>query len=822
MCVRFVRMMDRSARRGCRVPVLTGAGCAAGFGVLAGLWFSRAIWAGEPVEPLPGLFDYPSAYVGDSLLLPVTVALLVAGIRELPMAPGDRMVAAVAALGGAGALASLQLLWLLDDDPERNWTLSAPHRFNIAGIWHAVYAVLVAALVTGAFAMLARRLSSALAAGGESRERARGLLNGAGATGVLSCFFSYAVLVVRDSTAGTFGSRSTLAGLAIGFVVLLALTMLVLRRSMADLWPSALLGVLAGAAVAIVFVASWHADTSRILGAAQAVLTAMGVVLVALVPRLPEGRAGSEDPAVAYREYRPTIGNVVLAGVILALLLPALWTLAAAQMASSHWPAATGWSLGYTMAILVATVAVVRKDRLSWLRQAADVLLVFAAFGAIALAAMTVPNWSQASDLAPVGSLVVAGIISRMFFPMFQIRMNSEIRDEQSPAVDGRFGLRGAARLSAIATFGMLAVAALTGAISLLTFTLAAAIDRKYITDSGALPGVRLLLAVGVGLVVVVATLAWIKKRAQARRLAVIAPLAVLVWPATLALFGAHGVPPVTWMAILAGVLLALWSANTLLNNAGLLPESPIDRLHLATIGAMAVSGFASGSFALSVALASGPSHVYTWFAGISTGGAVLVVHGGLGAAAGSLVSRSPQEQTRHGLVYNLIQDAVLMVLLYLITLVIPLVTLLHLPPTLSYWERLAATFAIVGPFLAYFLGPYQWNLTLNLGHLDREITSRVNDSEPIRTVINAETGLRPRNRVLVQAMRGELSGSEQERFLRILNAHIRNQNLLANAVVALSILGLLVLTTGKTTALLAYLRREAHLDPAPETPPPG
>ena len=65
------------------------------------------------------------------------------------------------------------------------------------------------------------------------------------------------------------------------------------------------------------------------------------------------------------------------------------------------------------------------------------------------------------------------------------------------------------------------------------------------------------------------------------------------------------------------------------------------------------------------------------------------------------------------------------------------------------------------------------------------------------------------------QSAAGKMEGPEQQRFLRILSAHIRNQNLLANAVVILSLIGLLVLVGGKTGAAFAYLRRGTRLDSA-------
>jgi hypothetical protein len=277
---------------------------------------------------------------------------------------------------------------------------------------------------------------------------------------------------------------------------------------------------------------------------------------------------------------------------------------------------------------------------------------------------------------------------------------------------------------------------------------------------------------------------------------------------------GFHGVPPVTVVAAGGGVLLAFWSANTMVNNVGLLRGDRIDAVLWTTAGAVAVSGFVTGFFAASAALASSSSHIYTWFAGISTGAAVLAINGGLGVSAGHLVAIPGGGRTRHGLTHNLVQDATLMAMLYLIALVIPSTTLLHLPPHLGFWARLIATFAIVGPFLTYFLGPYQWQLTTNLEHLEREINSRAENKEATRAAVNAERSLIRRNAVLLRAARGLLDGPPQHRFLRTLNGHIRNQNAIGSAIVVLSVVGFLVLVGGKTSAAFAYLRRSERLDP--------
>src|SRR4051812_43978359 len=88
-----------------RLPIAAGCAQFCGFVVLAVLWFTRGSWWAAPPPTLPGLFDYPSAYVGDSFLLPVAVALLVRGATLLPRARHDRTFATMFAVI-AGALAA--------------------------------------------------------------------------------------------------------------------------------------------------------------------------------------------------------------------------------------------------------------------------------------------------------------------------------------------------------------------------------------------------------------------------------------------------------------------------------------------------------------------------------------------------------------------------------------------------------------------------------------------------------------------------------------------------------------------------------------------
>jgi hypothetical protein len=519
---------------------------------------------------------------------------------------------------------------------------------------------------------------------------------------------------------------------------------------------------------------------------------------------------GRTFAAKDYLEYRPNPAQVPVVGFILAILLPSLWAHASAEIVASRWLQGGLWLLAYVVVVVVVPAAVVRRRRISWVYQASDVMVVSVLFCVIALVALTVPRWRQASDVAPFSSLLVAIVISSLLFPILKVRMHIEIRDELGPIdkESGSFGLVGATKLSASATVGMLIVFGLAGVVSLLGFTLAAAIDRKYVADSGMMRQAWPLLIAGATLILITAILVWLKNSFLPRLPRSLTPVVTISWPVILVLtVGLRGATPVTTVAAAGGVLLALWSANTMVNNVGTLRGSRVDGPLWASAVAIAVSGLASGFVAGSAALAADPSHVYTWFSGIATAAGLLAVNGAMAVLAGHLAA-SEREGTRHGLTHDLVQDAGLMFLLYTIVLIIPATTLLHLPSNLGIWARFVATFAIVGPFLTYFLGPYKWQLETNLGHVDREIGTRSEDIAKTRSAVQSERGLFRRNALIIRAASGNLDGPPQHRFLRILNAHVRNQNAISNALLVVSLVGFLVLLGGKTTAAFAYLRR--------------
>jgi len=151
------------------------------------------------------------------------------------------------------------------------------------------------------------------------------------------------------------------------------------------------------------------------------------------------------------------------------------------------------------------------------------------------------------------------------------------------------------------------------------------------------------------------------------------------------------------------------------------------------------------------------------------------------------------------------------MTFLYVVALVAPALTLVHLDPAIGASSRLIAMCVICGPFLTFFFLPYQRITATNLEHVEREIDSRAEDPALTRQIIQGEIALRQRKRVLFCAARGALDGPPPQRFLRVLNAHTRNQNLISSLVVMLSLIGFLVLQASKASIFLPYLRRSAN-----------
>lgn len=138
-----------------------------GFGALLIFWL-----AGDwPTDV--GLFSYRAATIGDAVLLPAIVGILVAALRLGTLRvgsdpPSERRAARVGALLGGLVGCGLQAAWLADTEPTTNWTLPVAHTFNAPGWWHAAFFVAVLASISALSLTAMVRVRAARRAGNQA------------------------------------------------------------------------------------------------------------------------------------------------------------------------------------------------------------------------------------------------------------------------------------------------------------------------------------------------------------------------------------------------------------------------------------------------------------------------------------------------------------------------------------------------------------------------------------------------------------------------------------------------------------------------------
>ncbi len=775
------------------VRVLTPLALAAGGLVLGGFVVLAGFAALSPRgENLPGLLAFPSAYVGDSVLLPLAILLLIAGAQALPPARTERAVTLVAGLLGAAGALLTQLMWLHDNHPQLNWTLPEPHYFTAAGKWHAAYAVVTAGILTAALAAMLIRVGGARALP-DVRQRLVRLLAGPGSAAVCGCLLGYAVLAVRDSISATLASQSSIVALATAALALVIMTAAAAGMQIRALCRPALFGVLAAIALGLAAQAPWSTEYGRVLSTVGVGLVGVGVALALLIRDL-----NGNVP------YRPELAWAVLVGLVSPLFLTATWTLSADAIAGQHWPQAAAWSGGFVVALILLPLVGRGGQGIRWLNQGWDVLAVFAALGGLGLLAVSAPRWREDNDLTRVLGFLTAVLIVWRLFPIMRRRFDLEVREEKDPAgPDGSYTLPPVSRRAARFALLLVVVSGAAAIFLTLAVTLATMTDVRYLAGSGIQP--KLALLAGVGLVA--CGFAALLGLGRARVLRWASALVAMSWPVTLVFVGTYRL---NLFALLGGLLLALWTLNSVICNSALLRLRRVDAPLWVAAGLLTASAGLSGYAALTFVLAE-PPRLYSWAGGVCAGVLILAVQAALSVIVGRLAAPPASEMTRHDLGHNLIQDATLVSLLYVCAGLIPSVAWAHLPTELGDWARSLAVAALCLPFMMFFLSPYRWLLDNNLRHLDSETTTRADDPATLQRALDGEKRMWARNQLLWRAATRGLDGGEQERFLRVLAAHIRNQNLIGSLIVILSVAGMLVLMNKDT--VLGFARRDSWLD---------
>lgn len=527
-----------SSRLDWKLPAGMGiAVLALGSGVMGPLWALT-----KEAPGIPGWDSFTGTTVGDTLLLPVLAASLLAAFRYLPSTErrAERLVLVCGAfIGAAGGLA-LQLSWVLDKKPRLSWLLPHVHHFSSLGYYHAVFLCTVSGVLFSlAFGTVYRIMQVNGASPDLHRMAASPLL-----FIILACIWAFSVLTIQGGGAG-ISNLATIASVILPSVLVILLCVYALRTR----WVAALqtmFWALLFASLLCLLIILWPANLD----------TPMGLI-VAL------GLTG----AVSFRDFdypnriveSSIIGTAIACLIVLPLGDPN--TLARNMLLSL--------SIAPMVVALTAAGPLVDRPlvtRCSWTD--AGIMCLFAT-------SVPVVAWLLRNGLSDVGAgsftvALAAPIVGERLVPWYQSEMERVTASEEAhPGVTADPGMSRLARLVAFrgVSWGIAAIAVLLGII------IVAGPSMGFVHGTG-MPDFNLWLTLATLLVAFgLVTIAIFARRS------LLAPAAVVV--GSLTVFGlvitnfaeAHHHPWWTvWVAV-AGALVSIWQVESIVANAAMRPQ---------------------------------------------------------------------------------------------------------------------------------------------------------------------------------------------------------------------------------------------------------
>ena len=522
-----------------KLPAVMGiAVLALGSGIMGPLW---AVTKEAP--GIPGWGSFTGTTVGDTLLLPVLAASLLASFRYLPSAQrrAESLVLACGAfIGAAGGLA-LQLSWVLDTKPRLSWLLPHVHHFSSLGYYHATFLCVVSGIL---FALAFGTVYRIRRVSGGSQDLIYKMAASPLLFMILACVWAFSVLTIQGGGSG-ISNLATIASVILPSLLVILLCVYALRAC----WVVALQTMywaLLFASLFCLLVILWPANLD----------TPMGLIVTL-------GLTG----AISFRDfYYPSrivetfiIGTVVACLIVLPLGDPN--ALARNVLLS----------LGVAPIVVALTAAGPLVDRplvkrCSWTD--AGIACLFAT-------SVPIVAWLLRNGLSDVGAgsftvALAAPIVGERLVPWYQSEMERVTAGEEAhPGVTADPGMSRLARLVAFrgVSWGIAAIAVLLGIV------IAAGPSMGFVHGAG-VPDLNVWLT----LVTPLVALGSVTIAVLARR-SLLAPAAVVA--GSLTVFGlvitnlaeAHHHPWWSaWIAV-AGALVGIWQVESIVANAAMRPQ---------------------------------------------------------------------------------------------------------------------------------------------------------------------------------------------------------------------------------------------------------
>lgn len=522
-------------------------------GVLAGLVFLFGFGMlnlfsliTEQAEGLRGLYSYRSATVGDGLLLPLLVyALTRSGGWHRPWPRGTRPI--LLASGAVGVLLGLttQIVWLVSDTTPLNWTVPAPHTFNGAGIYHAVFLTLMCGLLFVLSAAAWVRLRSA--------SRPKELIRSAGAFGITIPALGFSALLALDNATGLVPSLMSL-----GSTFLLAAAALFLAFASASRWR--------------------HARSAALLVAASLLPVAAVSLLLLPVPGLREEgmfvAAGALLAGVAVSSTSPRrLAGRILEGLIVGLCLagPLVLCINLGPMTWVQFVAGVGLAaaLGLGQWVLLLKLAGIGiATRVNNTVVASAGILLALTLGGVFLADNLAADRAVDNWVPSVGAIVITCVVVNAIRKCFR----GVIQAERDPVMRPQ--------LSELKGRAYHAIAGISGSAFAVFVLYMMALSPRVTWAAGSWNGITELLATGVVLAVLFGLLL-LPMRKDTRLWFLLACGSLIAWLAVQVSMVVWVWQPQNWLLILVAVYLAVFGGRftyeAVTANMSLIHNKPLD-----------------------------------------------------------------------------------------------------------------------------------------------------------------------------------------------------------------------------------------------------
>jgi len=519
-------------------------------------------WLSGTVAPaaVPGLPSYPSAYIGDTVLIPAACLMLALGIKRLPPAVGERWVVGVSAVAASSAAVTVQAMWRADPDPPLNWTLTRPGHFSAPGWWHAAYFVMASAAVVGLIVLFLFRTRRVRY---ETRLGLPATIGGPGAAVVLTALGSYVGLVLHDNPGAldTQASSSTLILTVIALVAAIAAVVGAYGRSIVILTRPALLA--SGVTPAIVLLATTTDPLSPVYRAAGVVLICSIAVIVLEAYLV----TTAEPEPVSFRAW------AVVGASALVLVCTAGWV--------ALWDPIRDNDLRATLIIGAAFFPLFTMVLVGMLGRRTPPALPVTSVALLLIIVTAAAVWHMADSslltdipVLPIALGIAVGIVVGFAAVVAKVRTDGELgvpKDLDEPGsrlMPGRRSVRAGIAVALLAFLGL-------GAF-LATLHFALTSTGELAVESPQRPGEvgsSLWSIYGAALMLAIALLVINSYYSKARITAVlnlVAPLSVscvLAWRIVVEVSNQN----VSTLAIGVGLVVAAWTFNSVINNSWLL-----------------------------------------------------------------------------------------------------------------------------------------------------------------------------------------------------------------------------------------------------------